>query len=79
MEIDTLKMEVKEVVTSLLEPWRNNLLLVSGSCWVAKRCRSIAGQGLVNPTTKHNILHYRLNNLAYWYSDLTKCCTVEDL
>jgi len=43
-----------------------------------KGAESIAVQGLANPTTKH-ISHYRLNNLAHWYSDLATCCTVEDL
>ena len=45
MEIDTFKMEVKEVIKSLLEPWRNDLLLVSGSWCVAKRYRKYCRLG----------------------------------
>jgi len=71
-------MEVKEVI----ECWNFG---GTTSFWCPavgmsqKRAEGIAGQGLTNPTTKHNISHYRLNNLTHWYTDLATCCTVEDL
>jgi hypothetical protein len=79
MGIHTLKTEVKEMMASLLEPWRNTSLCCPAAGLLQKGAAVIAGQGLANPTTQHNISHYRPNNLAYLYSDLAACCTAEDL